>query len=398
MAGLNSENDLKRPGRAAFVLAVILALGALGISVYLSYTSIITGRSPAGCGSGSGCAEVLGSKWSYLIHVPVSVYAALVYTHLLASLFMAKSPKHAGYELARVILSIYAAAILAAALWFIYLQLFVVKAVCPYCMADHALGIALAGVLIFYMRARRPIPMLVGAACVVLMAVIQINSTTAIARLDAPASGTDADTTTADGRTVSVLNGKLTLNLADEPVLGDPGAEHVMVMMYDYACPHCRHTHGVIHELLRDRPGLLAVVLLPTPMNHACNPHTPEEMDARFDESCELARVALSVFLADRAGFADFDRWMYEPEAPRSAEAARAEALRRVGEENFEHNYHDPRMQQMIARNVYVYGQSGADRVPVLVVPGRAAVVGRVDGVGLLIDLLETPDTAAPQE
>lgn len=388
---------MKRPGRAAFVLAVVLALGALGISVYLSYTSIVTGRSPAGCGSGSGCAEVLGSKWSYLIHVPVSVYAALVYTHLLACLFMAKSRKHAGYELARVILSIYAAVILGAALWFIYLQLFVVKAVCPYCMADHALGIALAGVLIFYLRTRRPVPMLAGVACVVLMAVIQINSTTAVARLDAPTSGTDADTTTADGRMVAVFNGKLTLALADEPVLGDPRAEHVVVLMYDYACPHCRHTHGVIHDLLRDRPGLVAVVLLPTPLNRACNPHAPEGMDARFDESCELARVALSVFLADRAGFADFDRWMYEPQAPRSAEEAWAEALRRVGEEKFEHHYHDPRMQQLIDRNVYVYGQSGADRVPVLAVPGRAAVVGRVDGVGLLIDLLEAPDPAASQ-
>lgn len=397
MAELPLENDVKRPGRVAFVTAVVLALGALAISVYLSYTSIITGQSPAGCGSGSGCAEVLASKWSHLAGVPVSVYAALVYAHLLASLFVVRSRRDADDKTTRAILSLYAAAILAAALWFIYLQLFVVKAICPYCMADHALGILLAFVLIIHLRARRPIPMLVGVACVVLMAVIQFNSTTAVARLDAPIPDTDADTTTADGRTVAVFNGKLTLAMTNEPVLGDPGAEQVMVLMYDYACPHCRHTHGVIHELLRDRPGLLAVVLLPTPLNHACNPHAPEELDARFDESCELARVALSVFLVDRAGFADFDGWMYEPQAPRSAAEARAEAVRRVGEEKFEHHYHDPRMQQMIARNVYAYGQSGADRVPVLAVPGRAAVVGRVDGAGLLIDLLETPDAPAPQ-
>lgn len=380
------------------ITAAILAFGAFGVSVYLSYTSIVTDQTPAGCGSGSGCAEVLASKWSHVAHVPVSVYAALMYAHLLASLFLVQSPKHVGYRLARFVLSIYAASILVAAMWFICLQLFVVKAVCPYCMADHALGMALAYVLIVYIRARRPVAIMMGVACIMLVAFMQINSTAAIATLDAPAPGTDSDATTTAGRTITALNGKLSLTLNDEPVLGDPGAEHVMVLMYDYACPHCRHTHGVIHELLRDRPGLLTVVLLPTPLNHACNPHAPEDLDARFDESCELTRIALSVFLADRGGFKDFDRWMYEPTTPRSAEQARTEAIRRVGLDIFEHNYLDPRMQQMIARNVYVYGQSGADRVPVLVVPGRAALVGRVDDAGLLIEMFNRPLAPAPQE
>jgi protein-disulfide isomerase len=172
-------------------------------------------------------------------------------------------------------------------------------------------------------------------------------------------------------------------------VLGSPDAEHVMVMLFDYACLHCRHTHGVLLELMRDRPGYLAAVQLPMPLNHACNPHAPEEMDARFDESCELAKIAVAVFLADRATFEDFDRWIYEPQAPRKAEQARAEAIRRVGKNQFEQAYADPRMQGIIDRNVYVYGRSGADRVPVLIVPGRAAVVGRVDSVDLLIGLLE---------
>lgn len=401
MAGPTHESDATRPGRAAVALAAILALGALDVSAYLLYTSIATGLTPAGCGWGSGCAEVLASKWSRVLGVPVSVLAMMVYVFVLAVLPASRSNRPVMRDFSRLAFSAVVAAIVGSAGWFIFIQLFLVKSVCPYCMAGHALGLLLSALLVWRFRARHVAAGLLGLAGVVLVIVVQANSPGVVATLEAPAQGTDTDTTTTtDGRTVTVLNGKLTLVLNDEPVLGDPGAKHVMALMYDYACPHCRHTHGVIHELLRDRPGLLAVVLLPTPLNHACNPHAPQELDARFDESCELARVALAVFLVERRGFADFDRWLYGSVDPRSAEEARAEAVRRVGRvgrENFEHAYLNPRMQQMIARNVHVYGQSGADRVPVLAVPGRAAVVGRVDGAGQLVGLLGAPIPSAPQ-
>ena len=111
----------------------------------------------------------------------------------------------------------------------------------------------------------------------------------------------------------------------------------------------------------------------------------------RFAESCELARIGLAVFFADREAFPAFDRWMYEPETARTAEEARSEAVKRVGDERFEQAYNDPRTEQMMARNVEVYGQSGADRVPVLVLPAgheSAAVVGRIDQADQVTGLL----------
>ncbi len=378
--------------------ALLLALGALGISAYLAFISLSTAPSPAGCGWGSGCTQVLTSKWAQVRGIPVSVMAVVVYASVIAALIRPLVGHRGTPRADRALLSASAAAVAGSACWFIGLQLFVIRAVCPYCMAGHTLGLLLSALLVWRLRARHIPAGAGGLAGVALLILLQVNSPGVLATLDAPAQGMDTDTAATDGRTVTVLNGKLTLDLNDEPVLGDRGAEHVMVLMYDYACPHCRHTHGVIRELVRDRPGLLAVVLLPTPLNHACNPHAPEELDARFDESCELARVALTVFLADRAGFADFDRWMYGPQAPRLAETARAEAIRRIGQDQYEHIYRDPRMQQMIARNVHAYGQSGADRVPVLARPGRAAVVGRVDGSAVLIDLLEGSDGPTPQE
>ena len=53
------------------------------------------------------------------------------------------------------VLAFSAAAIAGSALWFIYLQLFVLKAMCPYCMTGHVLGLLLVVILIWRLQARR---------------------------------------------------------------------------------------------------------------------------------------------------------------------------------------------------------------------------------------------------
>lgn len=378
-----------RPGRVALWLAVMLTAGALGVSAYLSYTSLSQGMTPAGCGSGSGCAEVLASKWSRWLGVPVSVLALGVYVMVLATLAWTCSRTAARREAARWLLTFSAACMAGSALWFTYLQLIEVKAVCPYCMAGHVLGLLLASVLIWRFRARRVFAGALGLAAVGLMVVVQVNSVEVVATLDASTSGMDGDVSTATGRTVTMLDGTLTLNLDEEPLLGEADAKQVMVMMLDYACLHCRRTHGVVEEVMRQHPGRLAVVVLPMPLNHKCNPYAPEELDARFDESCELARIALGVFLTDADAYEAFDRWWFAADLPRTAESARAEAVRLVGEAAFEQGMADPRMQQKLARNVEAYGRSGADRVPVLILPGLPAIVGRVDTPGMLLELLD---------
>jgi uncharacterized membrane protein/protein-disulfide isomerase len=383
-----THNPTPTPGRAFIFLAALLTIAALGISAYLSYISLTKGQPPAGCGSGSGCEEVLASKWSRWLGVPVSLLAVWVYIAVLAAMPSLIAPRTESHRIGRVLLSTAAAAIAGAALWFIYLQLFVLKAICPYCMAGHIIGLLLAAVLVWRLHVRHLPAGAIGLAGVVVIAVVQVNTATNMVTLLAPTPGMDSDFSAAGQRTVTVLDGQLVLNLNEEPLLGPPDAEQVMVVMLDYACPHCRHTHDVIKRFQADHPGRLAVVLLPTPLNHKCNPHAPVKLHARFDESCELSRIALAVYLADPAAVPAFDKWMFELKAPRSAESARGEAIQRVGRESFEQAYADPRMQRMIARNVYAYGQSGADRVPVLIVPGAPAVVGRVDDPGVLGELL----------
>ncbi len=379
------------------LLAALLAFAAFGISAYLSYLSLATGQGPAGCGSGSGCAEVLASKWSRWFGAPVSLLAVWLYVAVLAALPSQFAPSAEARLIGRQLFTTAAVAITGSALWFIYLQVFILKAICPYCMAGHALGLLLSVVLVWRLHARQLLAGAIGLAGVVLVVVGQMNTATNLGILSTPTPGLDSDITSADQRTVTVLGGALALDLDEEPLLGPPDAEQVVILMLDYACPHCRHTHGVIEKYQAEQPGRLAVVILPTPLNRGCNPHAPEGVGSRFEESCELAKIALAVFLADPAAFPAFDRWLFEPSEPRSGQSAQREAVRRLGEKIFEQAYGNPRMQQMITRNVYIYGQSGADRVPVLMVPGAPAVVGRVDDQGVLAELLQVTPAAELQ-
>lgn len=379
------------------LLAALLAFSAFGISAYLSYLSLATGQAPAGCGSGSGCAEVLASKWSRWFGAPVSLLAVWLYVAVLGALPSQFAPSAEARLIGRQLFTTAAVAITGSALWFIYLQVFILKAICPYCMAGHALGLLLSVVLVWRLHARQLLAGMIGFAGVVIIVVVQMNTANDLGILSTPTPGLDSDITSVDQRTVTVLGGALALNLDEEPLLGPPDAEQVVILMLDYACPHCRHTHGVIEQFQADHPGQLAAVLLPIPLNRDCNPHAPEETGSRFEQSCDLLRVAIAFYLADPVAFSDFDRWLFEPAQPRSADLARDEAIRRLGKESFEQASTNPRMQQMIIRNVHIYGQSGADRVPVLIVPGAPAVVGRVDDQGVLAELLKITPTAELQ-
>ena len=380
-----------------------LAGVALLVSGYLTVTALVAGLAPAGCGAGSGCAAVLSTKWSRWWGLPVSGAAVLTYAAVLAALVLtgARAPgrQRAGW----VVLLGAATVVSGAAAWFIYVQWVVIGALCVYCMVDHVCGLLLAGLVFGQRPWRRRVAgpsrlpralagaaVAAGAVGVVALIVVQLNSAAVVRRLPAIATDRDFDLIEAGVRRVGLLGGQLQLVAEDEPLLGPPRGKHVLAMMLDYACPHCRHAHELLLDLKQQRyAGDLTVIALIVPMNRDCNEHAPEEMPKRFEHSCELARLVLAVFLADPTQFAPFDRWMYEPKEPPDPEAARAEAERLVGKTELARALADPRLEEMLDRNLEAYGDSGADRVPVILAPGAPSIVGRVEEAESLVALLE---------
>ena len=301
-------------------ILLILSMLAFGLGLWLTIQKW-TGQinSLAGCGSGSGCANVLGSKWSMVLGiVPVSVFSCLLYLAMVASLWM----RGTLVDWAR---SLMAWMLLLAAMWFIAVQLFVIRAICPYCMIIHGVGITIGLIVLLCMPPLRktkawlmqtllPAVMLVAA-----LALIQHYGPEPETHLLAESILGDSKSNSATpdihaqgaGRTVFFLDNAKSFRVEQLPHLGKTDASHVLVKYFDYTCEACLDTHEYLDDLLAKYPGQLAVIVLPVPLERACNPHLPLGLKDHRN-ACKFAELALRVWRADPEIFPSFHQSLFE--------------------------------------------------------------------------------------
>ncbi|MBT8038541.1 MAG: thioredoxin domain-containing protein [Verrucomicrobiae bacterium] len=318
-------------------IIAVLAIAAAAMSLWLTIEKW-SGRinTLAGCGTGSGCANVLGSKWSVVFGViPVSVFSFFLYLAVLVSLWVRG-------ENVRWCRMLVAWMFLAAAVWFTGLQLFVLDAICPYCMTMHGLGVAL-GLFILCAEHKRGQMVLrslssltIAVAMVAALAVVQHFGpeppTHRVDDLSGLATSESNDVHALGvGRVVSFLEGEKSYRVEELPHLGDVDASYVIVKYFDYTCEACRDMHDHLGEIMIKHPGKLAVIVLPVPLNRKCNPSMPPGVKGHAN-ACELAALALRVWRADPASFADFHPWLFEYH-DQPIQVAEAMAYSLVGED-----------------------------------------------------------------
>ena len=137
----------------------------------------------------------------------------------------------------------------------------------------------------------------------------------------------------AERRMVLINGGTVKLDVAQWPLAGSKTAKYVFVEMFDYSCPHCRHTHAAIKSAKKTLGGDLAVVVLPVPLNAACN-GTIQVTNPSFTESCEISKLAVAVWRVDASKFTEFHNWMFESEKAPTYEMAKAKAEKLVNPRN----------------------------------------------------------------
>lgn len=374
-------------------LVTLFCLTAAGLSLWLTVEKW-SGRidSLAGCGAGSGCANVLGSKWSMVFGVvPVSVFSFLLYISVLASL---RCRDGVG---ARWMRALAAWVCLWAALWFTGLQAVVLKSFCPYCMSMHGVGVLLGLSILLgegmgFFKGRW-LPMALAACAVAGLAWIQhLGPAPSTHRVDVV---TDQKTGTANdahalghGRKVTFLNGSKSYNIEQLPHLGPADAEYVMVEYFDYTCEACRDMHGLLEKSIARHSGKLAVIVLPVPLESSCNPHLPQGVKDH-ENACHFAKLALKVWRADASMFAEFHRNLFDFQGM-PAEAAAALASSLVGEEKMTVD-HDAWVNAILSQNVADY-QIFIQKTPVmpkLLLKDSVMVQGLVNEKNALEALLE---------
>jgi uncharacterized membrane protein len=116
-------------GRAWDVAVALVALAGLTDAVYLTVEHL-SGQSVR-CMVVSGCDEVLQSSYATVAAgVPVAAVGALAYFTVFSLATLAAF----GYEGARKLITPLVAVMFLATLWFLYLQAFIIKAFCTYCL------------------------------------------------------------------------------------------------------------------------------------------------------------------------------------------------------------------------------------------------------------------------
>jgi uncharacterized membrane protein len=129
--------------------AALLALVGVADSVYLTVEHLL--GNTLRCTLTSGCSEVLGSPYASLWGVPLAAFGAAAYF----TAFSLATLSAFGYVKARALLAVLVAAMFAVTLWLLYVQAFVLRAFCQYCLLSAAVTTLLALIVIARRLARR---------------------------------------------------------------------------------------------------------------------------------------------------------------------------------------------------------------------------------------------------
>ena len=374
-------------------VALLLCAACLALAGWMLFHSL-TGARMAGCGAGSGCDSVMGSPWAYVLGgVPVSLPAAVAYVLLALCLVFLGGESSEDRSLDRLLwpmMLVLGGAILGAAIWFCFLQLFVLHAFCKYCTLLHLLGILLAGWILFsgrslslskgrpersFDRLRNRSWFAVGLLAAALFAFVQSRTL--------PAAAYDT------GRTEVALPA---FTDGEIPVLGPSDAPDELTLLFDFQCNHCRRLHQILPDLLEKAGGQYRIRLCPVPLSSACNPYIPASGIDRFAGSCPLTRYALAVWYARPDVYEAY--WDYllgggderASIAPADAEA-RARALLGDG---FQEAVQDPRINAYLRKAEELFGRtSNAEKsgVPRLI-HGQRWLVPETDQADELLELI----------
>jgi uncharacterized membrane protein len=357
---------------------------ALVLSVILSW-HYLQGGSMIGCGGGSPCEQVLNSRWSSIAGIPISGLAVGVYLALLVTgFFTGPSTEDSVRRLARRVTLILAGAIAASAIWFTVLQKWFIGSFCPYCMTTHITGFILA--ILIIMRARAETDLRSGnhrprkpAMGLVLAGMALTGILAAFQAIFTPAPVYQG------GKSQDNI---VSMDYHNVPITGSPDAPYIVTLLFDYECSHCQKMHFLLNEAIRRYSGKLAFILCPAPLNPMCNPFIPAEASP-FKNSCELARIGLTVWRAKREAFPDFENWMFSFESgsywlPRNPEEARKKAIELTGKEKFDAAWSDPWVEQYLQSCVQVYGRTIQD--------GKGGVPRLIFGTKWIIPELYTAD------
>ncbi len=144
MTSPNETDKPNHPRRAAILRGFVafVSLIGLGDSIYLTVEHL-SGRSVR-CTIVAGCSEVLSSPYASIRGIPLALIGAVAYFTVFSLATLAAF----GYELAGRLLAVVVGVMFLTTLWLLYLQGFVIKAFCQFCLLSALVTLTLTALVI----------------------------------------------------------------------------------------------------------------------------------------------------------------------------------------------------------------------------------------------------------
>ena len=128
--------------RKLYIAAALLSVLGLADALYLTIEHV-TGKSVQ-CTIISGCSEVLSSPYAVIAGIPLAAVGAAAYFTVFSLATLAAF----GYRAAGTLLTPLISAMFFVSLWLIYLQAFVIREFCQYCLFSAAITTCLLVVVV----------------------------------------------------------------------------------------------------------------------------------------------------------------------------------------------------------------------------------------------------------
>ena len=132
-----------------YIAIALLALGGLADSIYLTVQHI-TGESVR-CTIISGCSEVLSSSYAVIGGYPLASIGAFAYFTVFSLAILAVF----GYRVASQLLLPVVLAMCVVSLWLIYLQAFVIRHFCQFCLLSAGITFTMTLLVLLHWRLNR---------------------------------------------------------------------------------------------------------------------------------------------------------------------------------------------------------------------------------------------------
>jgi uncharacterized membrane protein len=141
-----ASNSLTR--RSIYIYSAVAVISLLGLAdaTYLTIEHV-TGQSVR-CTIIAGCSEVLSSKYATVGGMPLAMVGAGAYFSVFALATLAAF----GYKVVGGLLNVLVVAMVLVSLWLVYLQAFVIRSFCQYCLFSAAITLVLAVLLLIRWR------------------------------------------------------------------------------------------------------------------------------------------------------------------------------------------------------------------------------------------------------